>query len=170
MLRDDVEPHPAPETVRVLADQDGVTRFVAQPLYAEDPLLRDTFVKQRPLLSAEVGLNKLTRYLSLIKLDEAVKTRALPFGEYHNLVSDQVAEHINRIKPFLFALVRAENSSAENRVRPALRNLELVVCDHLMLNYEYDGTQVDVARTRSAISRAVSRSGAADNNHRDRLS
>jgi hypothetical protein len=38
--------------------------------------------------------------------------------------------------------VRADNSSAENRVRPALRNLELIVCQQLVLNYEYDGTRV----------------------------
>jgi hypothetical protein len=74
VLRDEPDPHSAPGSVRLLASQDGVTRFVAQPPYAEDPLVRDTFEKQRPLLSAEAGLNKLTRYLSLTKLDEAVKT------------------------------------------------------------------------------------------------
>jgi len=154
VLRDDVVPHPVPETVRVLASQDGVTRFVAEPPFAEDPLLRDTFEKQRPLLSAEAGLNRLTRYLSLTKLDDAVKTSALPFGERHDSVYDQVAQRINRIKPYLFALVRAENSSAENRVRPALRNLELVVCDQLVLNYEYDGTQV---RREDAVCYIASR-------------
>jgi hypothetical protein len=142
VLRDDLEPHPAPETVRLLASQNGVTRFVAQPPYADDPLLRDTFEKQRPLLSAEAGLSKLTRYLSLTKLDEAVTTSALPFGEDHGAIYDTVRKRINGIKPYLFALVRADNSSAENRVRPALRNLELVVCQQLVLNYEYDGTQV----------------------------
>lgn len=142
VLRDDTEPHPAPETVRLLASQDGVSRFVAQPPYADDPLLRDTFEKQRPLLSAEAGLSKLTRYLSLAKLDDAVTTSALPFGEDHGAIYDTVRKRINGIKPYLFALVRADNSSAENRVRPALRNLELVVCQQLVLNYEYDGTQV----------------------------
>jgi hypothetical protein len=126
--------------VRVLASQDGVTCFAAQPSYAEDPLLRDTFEKQRPLLSAEAGLNKLTRYLSLTKLDDEVKTSALPFGEHHDSVYDDVAKRITGIKPYLLALVRAENSSAENWVRPALRNLALVVCEQLVLNYEYDGT------------------------------
>lgn len=142
VLRDDPEPHPAPETVRLLASQDGVTRFVAQPPYADDPLLRDTFEKQRPLLSAEAGLSKLTRYLSLTKLDDAVTTSALPFGEDHGAIYDTVRKRINGIKPYLFALVRADNSSVENRVRPALRNLELVVCQQLVLSYEYDGTQV----------------------------
>ena len=142
VLRDDPEPHPAPETVRLLASQDGVTRFVAQPPYADDPLLRDTFEKQRPLLSAEAGLSKLTRYLSLTKLDDAVTTSALPFGEEHGAIYDTVRKRINGIKPYLFALVRSDNSSAENRVRPALRNLELVVCQQLVLTYEYDGTQV----------------------------
>ncbi|MCK5891787.1 hypothetical protein [Aeromicrobium sp.] len=53
-----------------------------------------------------------------------------------------MAKRIQGIKPYLFALVRAENSSAENRVRPALRSLELVVCDQLQLKYDYDGTEV----------------------------
>src|SRR5690606_19016643 len=98
VLREDAEPHAAPDTVRLLATQDGVTRFVAQPPYADDPLLRDTFEKQRPLLSAEAGLNKLTRYLSLTKLDEAVTTSALPFGEHHDSLFVDVAKHIDVIK------------------------------------------------------------------------
>lgn len=142
VLPEDVEPHPAADKVRLLTSQNGVTGFVAQPPFAEDPLLRDTFEKQRPLLSAEVGLTKLTNFLSLTKLDDAVKSSALPFGEHHDSTYDEVAKRIGSIKPYLFALVRAENSSAENRVRPALRSLELVVCDQLDLKYEYDGTEV----------------------------
>jgi hypothetical protein len=142
VLRDDAEPHPTPESVRLLATQDGRTRFLAQPPYADDPLLRDTFEKQRPLLSAEVGLTRLARYLALTRLDDAVTTSALPFGEDHGVTYEDVRRRINGIKPYLFALVRAENSSAENRVRPALRNLEIVVCERLVLNYEYAGTQV----------------------------
>ncbi|PRY52511.1 uncharacterized protein DUF3883 [Knoellia remsis] len=142
VLREDLEPHPAPETVRLLATQNGKSSFVAQPPYAEDPLLRDTFEKQRPLLSAEAGLTRLTRYLSLTKLDDAVKTSPLPFGEHHDALYDDTATRVNRIKPYLFALVRAENSSAENRVRPALRSLELIVCDELALRYQYDETEV----------------------------
>ena len=142
VLREEIEPHIAPETIRLLASKNGVTSFVAQPPYAEDPLLRDTFEKQRPLLSAEAGLTKLARYLSLTKLDDAVNTSAWPLGERRDSLYDDVAKRINGIKPYLFALVRAENSSAENRVRPALRTLELVVCDQLVLNYEYDGAEV----------------------------
>lgn len=142
VLGEDAHSHPAPATVRLLASQGGVTQFVPEPPFAEDPLLRDTFEKQRPLLSAEAGLTKLTRYLSLTKLDDVVKTSALPFGEHHDSQYDDVAKRINSIRPYLFALVRAENSSAENRVRPALRSLELVVCDQLVLKYEYDGTEV----------------------------
>lgn len=142
VLREEVEPHTAPETIRLLASRNGVTSFVAQPPYAEDPLLRDTFEKQLPLLSAEAGLTKLARFLSLTKLDDAVATSAWPLGERHDSLYDEVAKRVNGIKPYLFALVRAENSSAENRVRPALRTLELVVCDQLVLNYEYDGAEV----------------------------
>jgi hypothetical protein len=142
VLRDGGEPHPAPSTVRLLASQEGVTQFVAQPPYADDPLLRDTFEKQRPLLSAEAGLTKLARYFALDRLDDAVITSALPFGEDHDAVHDDIMRRISSIKPYLFALVRAENSSAENRVRPALRNLELVICERLVLTYEYDGTKI----------------------------
>jgi hypothetical protein len=142
VLRDDAVPHPAPETVRLLASQDAVTMFVAQPPYADDPLLRDTFEQRRPLLSAEAGLNKLARYFGLIKLDDAVQTLALPYGEHHDELYDAVNKRIRAIKPYLFSLVRAENSSAERRVRAALRNLDLVVCDQLVLTYEYDGTTV----------------------------
>lgn len=142
VLSEETEPHSAPETIRLLAIQGGITRFVAQPPYADDPLLRSTFERQHPLLSAEAGLTRLTRYLSLTKLDDAVKTSALPFGEHHDSTYAEVAKVIQGIKPYLLALVRAENSSAENRVRPALRGLELVVCDHLDLRYEYDGAEV----------------------------
>ena len=142
VLRDVPEPHPEPETVRLLASQNGAYQFVAQPPYADDPLLRDTFEQQRLLLSAEAGLTKLTRYLGLSRLDDTVITSAVPFGEDHGAIYDEVSRRINSIKPYLFALVRSENSSAENRVRPALRNLDLVVCEQLVLTYEYDGTKV----------------------------
>jgi hypothetical protein len=139
VLRDEPEPHPAPETVRLLASQNGVTQFVTQPAYADDPLLRDTFEKQRPLLSAEAGLTKLARYLALSKLDDKVVTSPVPFEEDHGVIAEKVRRRIDGIKPYLLALVRAENSSAENRVRPALRRLELVVCERLVLTYEFDG-------------------------------
>ncbi|BCW78325.1 DUF3883 domain-containing protein [Arthrobacter sp. NicSoilC5] len=155
VLRDEPEPHPAPETVLLLASQDGVTQFVAQPAYADDPLLRDTFEKQLPMLSAEVGLTKLTRYLALNKLDDSAVTSALPFGEDHGATDGQVRRRINDIKPYLLALVRAENSSAENRVRPALRRLELVVCERLVLTYEFGGTK---ASREDAVCYIASRS------------
>ena len=142
VLGDAPEPHPAPETVRLLASENGVTKFVAQPPYADDPLLRDTFEKQRPLLSAEIGLTKLARYLKLVRLDDAVSTSPLAFGEQHGPLYDSVRRRINVVMPYLFALVRAENSSAENRVRVALQKLELVVCEKLELTYDYDGTSV----------------------------
>ena len=142
VLGDEPEPHPAPETVRLLASENGVTQFVTQPPYADDPLLRDTFEKQRPLLSAEIGLTKLARYLKLVRLDDAVSTSPLAFGEQHGPLYDSVRRRINVVMPYLFALVRAENSSAENRVRVALQKLELVVCEKLELTYDYDGTSV----------------------------
>ena len=144
VLVDEPKPYTEPEQVRLLASYRGTSTFVTQPPFADDPLLRDTWEKQRPVLAAETGLNKLTSFLSLTRLDDAVKTSALPYGDHlDNGVFYAVRRKIDGIKPYLFALVRVENSRAESRVRPALRRLELIVCDELILHYEYDGIELD---------------------------
>lgn len=137
------EPHPVPATVRVLGSHQGAVSFVSQPPYADDPLLRDTWEQLRPVLSADTGLTRLPAYLGLVSLDETVKTTPIAYEEHHGSALESVRGRIDATKPYIFALVLAENSRAEARVRPALRRLEVVVCDRLVLKYEYDGDEVE---------------------------
>ena len=143
VLDTEPDPHPTPGNVRLLARHKGKTAFVAQPPFADDPLLRDTWEMQRPVLTAEARLTKLTAFLSLTRLDDVVRTSALPFGEHHDGTYDEVRRKLDAIKPYLFALVRAENPRAESQARSALKRLELVLCDELVLKYEYDGAEVE---------------------------
>jgi hypothetical protein len=137
-------PHPEPRKVRLLASHDGTLIFTAQPPYADDPLLRETWARRSPVFAAEVGLGRLTRFLSLTRLDDAVHTSADPCGIHvDDAAFNTTRKRIDRVKPYLLALVRAENSTAEARARSLLRNMELVVCDELVLCYEYDGIQVE---------------------------
>ena len=82
VLVDEPKPYTEPEQVRLLASYRGTSTFVTKPPFADDPLLRDTWEKQRPVLAAETGLNRLTSFLSLTRLDDAVKTSALPYGDH----------------------------------------------------------------------------------------
>lgn len=83
----------------------------------------------------------LTRHL-LTRLDDAMKTSALPFSGHHDSIYNAVAKRISGSRNTCPLWCVSRSSSAENRGRPALRNLKLVVCDQLVLNYEYDGTKV----------------------------
>lgn len=139
----DAEPHPAPREVRVLASHCGSTLFVSQPPFAEDALLRDTWEQHLPLLFAETGLNRLTSYLGLVKLDDAVTTVPIPYEVHRGTELEDVRGKIDAAKPHIFALVIAENSSAVPRVRSRLRKLELVVCDRLVLKYTYEGEALE---------------------------
>ncbi|WP_149204884.1 DUF3883 domain-containing protein [Actinotalea subterranea] len=144
VLPDAIAPKPEPETVRLLATRDGSTAFVAQPPYADDPLLRDTWEKQSYVLAAESGLNRLVRFLSLTSLDGVVETSPIAYGQHaDDAAARAVSQRINRLKPYLLALIRAENPRAEATARRALTTLELVVCDELVLRYRYDGVEVE---------------------------
>lgn len=144
VLGNDPEPHPNPDSVRLLASSGGSTAFVPRPPFADDPLLRDTWERHRHILAAEVGLGRFTRYFSLTKLDDSVVTSAMPYGQYpQDSVYAAVHKKIAAIKPYILALVRTENSRAENSVRPALRQLELILCDRLVLSYKFEGVIVD---------------------------
>ncbi|OKI49337.1 sacsin N-terminal ATP-binding-like domain-containing protein [Micromonospora sp. CB01531] len=144
VLGDEPRPHPAPATVRVLASHNGRPTFVAQPPVADDPLLRDTWERQFPVLSAEARLNRLVRYLSLTKLDDAVTKFAMPYGlHYHDAASTAVHSLLDDVKPYLLALIRAENPRAESMARNALKRLDQVICDSLVLRYEYAGVTVE---------------------------
>jgi hypothetical protein len=140
----DEPPHPNPDSVRVLARHQGQTLFVARPPYTDDPLLRETWEQQRPVLNADQRLGRLVRYLSLTRLDDAVTTTPVPYGEHfgddvHRAVSRKIAD----AKPYMLALVRAENSRFENTARNALTRLDLVICDSLVLRYEHDGHSIE---------------------------
>lgn len=130
--------HPEPESVRLLARSQGSHAFVAQPPFANDPLLRETWESQMAVLAAESGLTRLTDYLALTCLDTAVQATAIPYGTHIGDRFEQAAAaHIQQIKPYLLALVTNESARAESRTRSALRRLELVVCDELVLRYRY---------------------------------
>lgn len=154
----DETPHPDPDSVRVLARYDGQTLFIARPPYTDDPLLRETWEQQRPVLNADQRLGRLVRYLSLTRLDDAVTTTPVPYGEHFgDDVHRSVSRTIGEAKPYLLALVRAENSRSEHTARNALIRLELVVCDSLVLRYEHDGHSIEredatcfIAERRSA--------------------
>jgi hypothetical protein len=121
VLPDGQEPHPDPGHVRLLASHDGVLAFVPPPLSADDPLLRETWQKQNPVLAADTGLSRLTKFLVLTKLDDEVQTSAVPDGVHHDdHAFTDVRQKIDGIKPHLFALVRAESSRNETRVRSGL--------------------------------------------------
>jgi hypothetical protein len=150
VLPDGGEPHPDPGRVRLLASRDGVLAFVPKPLFADDPLLRETWEKRSPVLDADTGLSRLTKFLKLTKLDDEVQTLPVPYGVHQDDDAFTSARRkIDAIKPYLLALVRADSSRNETRVRSGLGNMELVVCDELSLRYDYDGDEVT---RRDAVS------------------
>lgn len=144
VLTVDDAPHPTPETVPVLARHAGQYVFVAQPPYADDPLLKETWESELPVLNAESGLTRLTRFLSLTSLDDVVRKIAVPYGTH---VGDPVevaaAAHIRTVKPYLLALVTNDSSRAQSATQSALKRLELVVCDELVLRYQYLDTEIE---------------------------
>lgn len=141
ILGSEQAPHPQPERVRLLASYNGALGFAPRPPYADDPLLRDTWEKQRPVLAAEAGLTRLARFLALTRLDDEVRVSAAPSGLHPpgSPAFDAARRQIDRVKPYLLALVKAESSRNEPRARSALQRLEIVICDDLVLQYEYDG-------------------------------
>lgn len=144
VISDDVECHSAPENVRLLARFQGNSSLIARPVFADDPFLRKTWEAKLYVLDAESGLTQLTRFLGLTRLDDVVSTTPRVSGPHlDDLTYAAVQRKINRVKPYILALVRSENSTAENTVRPALRKLELVICDHLVLEYEHNGASIE---------------------------
>ena len=138
-LHRDSKSHPAPETVRVLASESSVKKFVAQPAYAVDRLKRETWEMREPVLVADNQPSRLARYLTLVDLDEVVDT--IPdavIGDYQRGSEPDrwVRERIDARKPHTLALIRAENPGSDERAERALRWLEVVVCEELELHYK----------------------------------
>jgi hypothetical protein len=88
-------------------------------------------------------LSRLTRFFELTRLDDAVTTSARPYGVRHDAVAETIRKRLDWIKPYLFAVLRVENSRIADRARPGLRRLELVICDELVLHYEYEGDTIE---------------------------
>jgi hypothetical protein len=143
VLGPEIDPHPAPGDVRVLALHRGETTFASQPPYAEDPLLRDTWQHQLPVLLADTGIAKLARYLDLTRLDDEIETTAVPLRPRYDEALHRVRHRVDDAKPYIVALVRSENSRLVNRAIRALRHLEIIVCDRLLLRYQYNGMDIE---------------------------
>ena len=160
ILGSEQAPHPQPGQVRLLASHNGALGFVPRPPYADDPLLRDTWEKQRPVLAAEAGLNRLARFLALTRLDDEVRVSAVPSGLHPpgSPAFDAARRKIDRRQAIPPCPGEAESSRNEPRARSALQRLEIVICDDLVLHYEYDGTQA-TPRGRGLLHRRLGRAG-----------
>ena len=158
----DSKPHPAPQDVRLLADERGVKKFVAQPTYAVDRLMREVWEKRGPVLAADSQASKLARYLTLVNLDEAVDT--IPdavIGDYTrgSEPDRRVRQQIDSCKPYILALVRAENPGSDERAERALRWLEVVVCEQLALRYKHGEVEIPRPDAPCFIGDQVARHG-----------
>jgi hypothetical protein len=161
VLPSEQEPHPDPGHVRLLASHDGVLTFVPQPLFADDPLLRETWEKRSPVLAADTGLSRLTKFLALTKLDNEVQTSAVPNGVHQDdHAFTDTRRKIDGIKPYLFALVRAESSRSETRVRSGL-GIWSSSCAMSSACTMSTTAPRSYARTRSASSPAARRGASA---------
>lgn len=152
VIEGDAEPHPSPETVRVLATHRGQTCFVTQPLVVEDPTLRVTWQDISPVIMTDVGDTRFAKYLRLVMLDDQVEVLPGPIGERRDYESETIARWIDAAKPFIAALVQSENSKAGNRVLRALRSLELVFCQKLSLLYRFEEEEVRVGNAACFIA------------------
>lgn len=146
-LRLHIEPHPDPASVRVLASHAGVKLFTAQPPFAEDTFLRETWERELPVLDADSRLTRVGDYLSLTKLDKVVKSEPFAYNERMDSVRDAIEQQITEVKPLIMALATKEREWAVENVRPRLRDLRLVVCERLELVYTHDSIE---ARRRDA--------------------
>jgi hypothetical protein len=137
------ERHPNPETTRLLATHDGRSCFAAQPPYTDDPTLRETLAARIPVLATDTGSNRLVRYFSLIRLDDTVAVTPHPYGLRDDAAAQRIRGKVDQIKPYLFTILRAENSRASDRAAGRLRRLEIVACTKLVLRYDIDGETVE---------------------------
>ena len=110
-------PHPDPQTVRLLASENGFKKFVTDPAYAVDRLLRETWEKLEPVLVADNQPARLAKYLSLVNLDRAVDTvpEAVIGAYQRGTESDRwVRRRLDDRKPHVLALIRAETRGLMN--------------------------------------------------------
>lgn len=129
--------------VPLLATLDGRHCFDLAPYVSLDPLIRDTWERDHPILDGDRDLGRLHRTLSLLNLDAKVTIRPDPKGIREDL-QQVFIEHIERAKPFIAAVAVHTTPSGEEDIYRRLAGLEVVVCDDLVLEYELD----DEVRTR----------------------
>ncbi len=143
-LHPESDPHPDPQSVRVLATQHRTKTFVPQPAFTSDSLLRRTWSEYEPVLEAEGQPRALVHYLSLDNLDNSVRTEPRPEG-VHQVGSEadiEIRTHFDRRKAEVLALISADVPSVEESAASRLRTLELVVCEELELRYVGRGREV----------------------------
>lgn len=146
-------PYPAPQSVRVLATHRGTSLFANQPPFADDPLLRDTWQHHMPILLADSDSGKLKKYLGLARLDDEISVDAEALNIQHGELRHHVMRRIDDAKPYIVALIGAENARLESRSIRSLRNLEVVVCDRLILRYRYKENEIERTDARCHIAR-----------------
>jgi hypothetical protein len=124
--------------VPLLARHRGETVFASDPLVSADPLLAETWEPVFPILDADKDLRTLHRALGLRMLEDVVETRPKAIGVRADVKGD-VDRWLAEVKPFLAATAIDSTPSREADVLRGLTRLETIVCDELVLDYEFEG-------------------------------
>jgi hypothetical protein len=124
--------------VPLLARHCGETVFASDPLVSADPLLAETWEPVFPILDADKDLRTLHRALGLRMLEDVVETSPKAIGIRSDIKAD-VDRWLAEVKPYLAATAIDSTPSREAEVLRGLTRLETIVCDELVLYYEFDG-------------------------------
>lgn len=134
-------------SVRLIAEHAGRLVFVASPMVARDPLLRESFADLLPIVSVERDLQRSFTYFGLTDLDDAVIVTPRPNRQRPDLTTDLTAR-FQQATPWLYALILSERPSAKEDARRRLSRLTLSFCDDLKLDYQYTHEDRDLLITR----------------------
>lgn len=140
--------------VPLLARFRGTPVFTDDPVVATDPLLAETWEVHYPILDADRDLRRLHEALGLRVLDDSetgVRVRPIPRGMLED-ERTRVSAHFGRAQPYLAVAAISNTPSRERDVLRGLSRLELVVCEELILRYEYDGQVIDRDEATSYIA------------------
>ena len=137
-LNDAIQPGTSYGSVPLLARHRGETVFASDPLVSADPLLSETWEPVFPILDADKDLRSLHRALGLKMLEDVVETRPKAIGVRADVKGD-VDLWFAEVKPFLAATAIDSTPSREADVLRGLTRLETIVCDELVLDYEFEG-------------------------------
>ena len=125
-------------SVPLLARHCGQTVFASDPLVSADPLLAETWEPVFPILDADKDLRTLHKALGLRMLEDVVETRPKAVGVRADVKGD-VDRWLAEVTPYLAATAIDSTPSREADVLRGLTRLETIVCDELVLDYEFDG-------------------------------